>query len=145
MMPELSLQFTQPATNSTLQPSSLAYLGEHYFRDNSTPTFDLDTARYQLGCSYEAKNASSPAPADAPKGPAGQGYGAVAWLKLVAKPALKGTGAQEVYRLNTAGGAPPPNCAGMGAQFTVDYAAEYVIPSSLSSYKANSKLFLNGD
>ncbi|KAI9889894.1 MAG: hypothetical protein M1814_004729 [Vezdaea aestivalis] len=118
VMPKLSLQFTNPTGDKPLQPANLFYAGEHYFRDATTPAFEL----HQFGCAFVGKNASTPAPSDAQAGPGGKGYGAVPWLKLSAK--AGGSGAKEIYRVNTAGGSPPPTCQGMSSSFTVEYAAE---------------------
>lgn len=81
----------------------------------------------QLGVAPCAKNASVPAPQDAVVGQNGQGFGAVAWLRLTTRDGATGN-LQEVYRINTAGGNPPKTCAGMPATFEVQYAAEYVFP-----------------
>lgn len=97
--------------------------GQHFFLDNTTPFFTLDTAAMQLGQASCTRNASVAAPADAPIGQGGEGFGAVAWLQLLTKPGATGN-LEEVYRLNTAGGKPPPNCSNMAATFEVQYAAE---------------------
>ncbi|MCJ1303419.1 hypothetical protein MMC08_006228, partial [Hypocenomyce scalaris] len=54
------------------------------------------------------------------------GYGSVAWLQLQAETVTESEGVvKEVYRLNTAGGNPPPTCKGQLAAIEVQYAAEY--------------------
>lgn len=63
------------------------------------------------------------APAASVVGQSNQGFGAVAWLKLVTKAAATGN-LQEVYRVNTAGGKPPATCAGSAATLEVQYATE---------------------
>ena len=79
-----------------------------------------------LGFTLAKKLASAPAPAGAVKGQNGQGFGAVAWLKLEHESSSDAVGdIMEVYRMNTAGGSPPATCAGMAATFEVQYAAEY--------------------
>lgn len=80
----------------------------------------------ELGFAPCAKINSTLAPTGAPAGQAGQGNGAVAWLKLQAEEGATGN-IQEVYRLNTAGGNPPKMCTGMPATFEVQYSAEYWI------------------
>jgi Protein of unknown function (DUF3455) len=77
----------------------------------------------QLGQMPCAKNNSVPAPPGAISGQGNGGYGAVPWLKLLAKDGATG-GLQEVYRLNTAGGSAPATCSGMPAAFQIQYAAE---------------------
>lgn len=105
-----------------LAPHNLAPSGKHYFTDKTTPFFDLNTPGAEVGYVGLAKNASEPAPANAPKGQ--QGEPAVPWLKLVARPGQSTGGLQEVYRVGTAGGNAPATCAGMPASFQVQYAAE---------------------
>lgn len=138
ILPGLALQYALPAQpGSNLEPSNIAYVGEHYFAGNGTPTFDLTLGTKfhpdSLIGEYEdlgvtsattigAKN--STAPATAPKGENGAGNGAVPWLRL---PVLNQTDSdiKVVYRLNTAGGKAPANCASSPAYFSVQYAAEY--------------------
>jgi hypothetical protein len=97
--------------------------GQHFFLDNTTPFFNLDTATMQLGQASCTRNASVAAPAGAPIGQDGEGFGAIAWLQLLTKPGATGN-LKEVHRLNTAGGKPPPNCSNMAATFEVQYTAE---------------------
>lgn len=108
-----------------MAPSNLLLSGHHYFSDSTTPTFDLVTSNGDFGVTYSKKKSASVAPA-----PVGKssiiGYGNVPWLQLQAVVLSGSEGVvQEVYRLNTAGGTPPPTCAGQQAQFVVQYAAEY--------------------
>jgi len=77
-----------------------------------------------LGIAPCAKNNTVPAPAGSPVGQNNEGYGAVAWLKLLTRDGATGN-IEEVYRVNTAGGSPPPTCSGMPAAFEIQYAAEY--------------------
>lgn len=79
--------------------------------------FDLTTAKKSL---FAAKVANVSAPADASKGPGGQG--AVDWLYLTSKPAYTSVGLGAVYRVVTAGG--KAVCTEAGSQ-SVQYAAEY--------------------
>lgn len=125
VLPNVALQFNLTSNDqSTLSPSNLAISGHHFFSNATTPAFDLNTAAMDLGFAPCAKNNSVPAPDGAPVGQGGQGHGAVAWLKLIARDGATGN-LEEVYRVNTAGGNPPATCAGMPAAFEVQYAAEY--------------------
>lgn len=107
-----------------IAPSNLAVSGHHFFAPSATvPFFDLDTPAQQLGRAAVAKNASEPAPADAPRGQLGEA--AVPWLKLTAKPGAATGDLQEVYRVNTVGGSAPSTCKDMPAKFEVQYTAQY--------------------
>jgi hypothetical protein len=124
MLPRVALQFNLTGTNQlTLSPSNLQMSGHHYFTNLTTPLFNLDTTSENLGIAPTAKNSTAPAPAGAPVGQYGQGFGAVAWLKLLTIEGTTGN-IQEVYRVNTAGGNPPKTCAGMPDAFEVQYSAE---------------------
>ena len=105
------------------RPLGLLAAGEHFFV-GSTPRFNVGNEKDFFGSIECKKEASSPAPAGAPSGQRGQGHGAVAWLKLSDNGVNDGF--QEVYRIHTAGGSPPPTCAGMPPSFEVQYAALYV-------------------
>ncbi|KAL9128290.1 MAG: hypothetical protein Q9217_002995, partial [Psora testacea] len=107
--------------------------GQHYFPDNTTPVFNLNTAKANYGITFTKKNASIPAPADASTSQ--DKSAAVPWLKLkVQTPPPtpyqldakdSASNVAEIYRLNTAGGA-QPTCDGyMGRKFQKQYAAEY--------------------
>jgi hypothetical protein len=123
-LPNVALQFNLTTANqASLSPSNLLISGHHYFSNLTTPSFNLDTTAMNLGFAPCAKNSSVPAPAGAPVGQGGTGYGAVAWLKLLTRDGATGN-LEEVYRVNTAGGNPPATCAGMPAAFEVQYAAE---------------------
>jgi hypothetical protein len=127
MLPRVALQFNLTGTNqATLSPSNLQISGHHYFTTVTTPLFDLDTPAMSLGIAPAAKNSSVPAPANAPVGQYGVGFGAVPWLKLLAIEGATGN-LQEIYRVNTAGGNPPKTCAGMPSAFEVQYSAELVV------------------
>lgn len=78
----------------------------------------------QLGIAPCSKNNTFNAPAGSSLGQNGEGYGSVAWLKLIAKAGTTGNLA-EVYRVNTAGGNPPATCEGMAETFEVQYGSEY--------------------
>jgi hypothetical protein len=123
-LPKVALQSELADSNQpTLSPSNLAISGHHYFSNLTTPIFDLKTAAMDLGFAPCAKNTSVAAPAGAPVGQDEEGFGAVAWLKLLTRDGVTGN-LKEVYRVNTAGGKPPPTCAGMPGTFEVEYAAE---------------------
>jgi len=117
LLPEFALELPIPPG----YPSS----GNHFFQ-GASPVFSI--VHPNLGVSTLKKLTSCNAPSTAPMGKDGKGFGSVPWLKLVqvsGAPAL-----QNVYRLNTAGGAAPPNCQGMASSFQVPYSAEYVLPSA---------------
>jgi hypothetical protein len=123
-IPNVALQFNLTDTNlEELNPVGLAISGRHFFLDPKTPFFNLDTEAMTLGHAACSRNASVPAPAGSPKGQGGQGYGSVPWLLLMTKNGATGN-LVEVYRVNTAGGSPPPTCSGMPAAFQVQYASE---------------------
>ena len=122
ILPKVVLQFdADPDIDNKIGPSNLALSGHHFFKNNTTPFFDLDTASMQLGEASTTKNNTVAAPADAPVGLKGEP--AVAWLKLLTQSGSTGD-LQEVYRVNTAGGSAPATCAGMPATFEVQYAAQ---------------------
>ena len=99
--------------------------GHHFFANPTTPMFDMNAdPATPLGVVTAKKIANTTAPAGSPLGVDGQGNGAVAWLYLQSTNATTGK-VQTVYRLNTAGGAPPKTCANSPAEFSVQYAAEY--------------------
>jgi hypothetical protein len=111
------LALSYPAPDTAVANQVLS--GFHEFTASGSPYFALKTANHDFGDVVLKKNASSNAPADAPKGT--NGLGSVTWLKLTAV-----SGAyKEVYRLNTAGGMAPKTCEGAKGTFTVEYATEY--------------------
>ncbi|KAI8627709.1 hypothetical protein F5Y19DRAFT_440949 [Xylariaceae sp. FL1651] len=126
MLPKLALQFDVTAL-SKMGPTNLVMSGRHFFTNFTTPFFDLDTDRYQIGEAPCTKLNGTAAPADAPRGR--QGEAAVPWLRLGAHPDATGN-IQEVYRVQTAGGSAPATCKGMPASFEVQYAAEYWVFAS---------------
>ncbi|KAJ5054585.1 uncharacterized protein L3040_000855 [Drepanopeziza brunnea f. sp. 'multigermtubi'] len=124
-IPEVSLQFNLTDANQKfLSPCNLEISGHHYFSNGTTPEFDLNSAGLGLGFAPCQKEAGVPAPADTTLGQGNVGFGTVPWLKLTTRDGATG-GLEEVYRVNTAGGNPPPTCAGMPATFEVQYATEY--------------------
>jgi len=122
-LPNFALQYNLNTHPGSQNPANLLVSGAHWFTEGGIPFFDLDTTAAKIGTIPCKKDASAPAPADASKGQGGKGNGAVPWLKLSAKDGATGN-LQEVYRLNTAGGAAPATCAGMPATFEIQYAAE---------------------
>ncbi|KAI9814238.1 MAG: hypothetical protein M1827_003404 [Pycnora praestabilis] len=125
LLPNVTLQLPVPAPESTLFPPNIDLVGHHFFTTITEPTFNLDTnTGGNLGIIFSSKNGTTTAPPNSPKGQDDQGFGSVAWLKLVAKNGTVG-GYQEVYRVNTAGGNPPATCDGMQPTFEVQYAAQY--------------------
>ncbi|KAK5656160.1 hypothetical protein OQA88_4920 [Cercophora sp. LCS_1] len=125
MLGRVSMQFnlTQSEITGKLAPSNLAISGTHFFTNATTPFFNLDISPQQhIGEIPCARDAGSPAPADAPKGQKGEP--AVAWLKLKARDGATG-GLQEVYRVETVGGSAPASCKGQPASFEVQYATQY--------------------
>jgi len=123
-LPNVTLQYNSISAGNMFPAVNNDVTGQHFFLTTTEPFFNLDTPALQLGQIPAAKLDSTAAPATASKGQGGVGYGAVPWLKLVAKAGATG-GLQEVYRLNTAGGAAPATCAGMAPLFQIQYAAEY--------------------
>ncbi|TPX15107.1 uncharacterized protein E0L32_004665 [Thyridium curvatum] len=114
---------TPLTVTARLAPSQLVVSGRHFFRDPTTPFFDLDAQPAdQIGTAPTAKNNTEPAPAGAPRGQKGEA--AVPWLKLLAKEGATGD-LREVYRVETVGGSAPPSCKDMPASFEVQYAAQY--------------------
>lgn len=100
--------------------------GHHYFLDDTTPFFNMDTVLHSYGMGALQKANASDAPDGAYAGPGGVGNGAVQWLKLDAKTdgALQDSWKQ-VYRLDTAGGSPPEMCVGEAPSFEIPYSAVY--------------------
>lgn len=125
LLPNLALNYPQPVAGAAMIPSNMDLSGHHYFANPTTPKFDMtaDPAT-NLGVVTAKKVANSTAPAGSPLGVDGVGNGAVPWLYLQSTNATTGK-VQTVYRLNTAGGAPPKTCASSPATFSVQYAAEY--------------------
>jgi hypothetical protein len=113
MLPGIALEFPVPDAADAAADAFLS--GHHYFTDKTTPFFDLDTAQHSWGTAACAKANASAAPNPAEDVP---------WLKLTVKSA-DGCTLSEIYRVHTAGGVAPANCAGQPATVLVDYAAEY--------------------
>lgn len=97
---------------------SFPVLGEHFFNVSGTPTFDL----YTVGdIFWGAKTSDVQAPSGSDAGP--EDTGAVDWLQLQDKGGS--VGVQEVYRVETAGGAAMATCEGQPSLVSVQYAADY--------------------
>ncbi|KAI7539452.1 hypothetical protein KC331_g9746 [Hortaea werneckii] len=126
-LPSIALNLPVPSADNTLSPAYQDMSGHHYFVDDTTPFFNMDTDLHQYGTGAFQKANASAAPGSAPKGQYGSGDGSVAWLKLDAKDTTTGQTFQEVYRTNTAGGSPPEMCTGMQEAFEVQYSALYWI------------------
>ncbi len=127
MMTNLAINYPLPSNpTANFQPTNILFSGYHFFTDNTTPVFDLDTSpQKQYGYAVTEKDSASPAPSDAPEGPNGEP--AVAWLKLNTIDGTKG-GLRHIYRVNTVGGSPPNTCEGREpGVFTVEYSAQYWI------------------
>lgn len=123
ILPKVSMQFNLTTEeNPRMGPSNLAISGKHFFSNNTTPIFNLDTPEQQIGVAGFQRNSSVPAPTGAPVGQGGEA--AVAWLRLLSRDGATG-GLREVYRLDTAGGSAPASCKGMPANFEVQYSAAY--------------------
>ncbi len=122
LLPKVAMEFNLTDDEAPrMGVANLAISGKHFFTNNTTPFFNLDTPSQQLGEIPCAKNSSVNAPDDAPKGQLKEV--AVAWLKLVSRPGATGNLA-EVYRVETAGGSAPATCAGMPATFSIQYSAQ---------------------
>ena len=125
MITNLVINYPLPSDpNANFQPTNILMSGHHFFRDNTTPVFDLDLKNSaQYGYAVAKKDVATPAPTDAPKGPNGEA--AVPWLRLKT---IEGTtgGIRHVYRINTVGGTAPKTCEGRKpGVFSVEYAAQY--------------------
>ena len=104
-----------------LPPANLELLGHHFFRDTTTPVFNLDTtSSRQYGIAISKKQSAIDAPSTAIQGT----NGAVQWLYLTTIDGTVGD-YKAVYRVDTVAGAAPTTCQGMQSVFTVQYAANY--------------------
>jgi hypothetical protein len=123
-LPIIALDLPVPVSTDDNSPIMQDMTGHHYFLDDTTPFFNMDTSLHQYGMGALQKANASDAPTGAYAGPNGQGNGAVQWLKLDIKPSTQDSWKQ-VYRLDTAGGTPPKMCTGQPSAFEVPYAAVY--------------------
>ncbi|PWY88607.1 hypothetical protein BO94DRAFT_534496 [Aspergillus sclerotioniger CBS 115572] len=104
-----------------LPPANLQLLGHHFFRDTTTPVFNLDTTpSRQYGIAISKKQSALDAPSTAIQGT----NGAVQWLYLTTIDGTVGD-YKAVYRVDTVAGAAPKTCQGMQSVFTVQYSANY--------------------
>ncbi|PYH97925.1 hypothetical protein BO71DRAFT_317522 [Aspergillus ellipticus CBS 707.79] len=121
-LPGIVYKSALPRNEETpLPPANLNLLGHHFFRDTTTPVFNLDTtASEQHGIAITKKSDALDAPSSAIKGP----NGAVQWLYLHT---INGTvGEYEgVYRVSTVAGSAPATCEGQQSSFEVQYSALY--------------------
>ena len=113
-IPGMALRFNL-SDPEQLGASPLPVVGVHYFSAKTTPFFDIGNGVEV----FTKKAADTPAPATAAVGQRGES--AVAWLKLDAVEGTTGN-VKEVYRVTTAGGAPPKTCENMPETFEVEYA-----------------------
>ncbi|KAL8908283.1 MAG: hypothetical protein Q9207_000905 [Kuettlingeria erythrocarpa] len=123
-----SLNLPTPQENKLLFPAQALSSGNHYFTD-TTPTFNLHTAKANYGIQFTKLLTKVPVPDDMQQ--LGQDQSkAVPWLKLSSSNAPNGlpsdaSPVKEIFRINTAGGSAPKTCDAMPATFEVQYAAEY--------------------
>ena len=128
-IPSSVILMPTPQENAFLFPAQAYTSGHHYFSDLTTPTFNLHTVKANYGIQFAKVFAKIPVPDD--KQQLGQDQSkAVPWLKLTSADAPDGLASdgspvKEIYRVNTAGGSPPPTCDLAPASFEVQYAAEY--------------------
>lgn len=113
-IPGMALRFNL-SDPEQLGASPLTPVGVHYFTGPTTPFFDIGDGNEIYG----KKDDDAPAPTSAAKGQLGES--AVAWLKLSSVEGTTGD-VKEVFRVTTAGGAPPATCADQPATFEVQYA-----------------------
>lgn len=105
---------------SALSRSKMDLLGHHYFQ-GSTPVFNLDTTSdKQDGIAFTKVQKKLEAPSGSEQGD----NGAVEWLYLSTIDGTVGD-FKSVYRVSTAGGAPPKTCENVPSNIEVQYAANY--------------------
>lgn len=102
--------------NPSVAQNSLAQaagIGNHFFTDLTTPAFDIPSLGNTKTKKIEEVTAPNPSTD-------------IKWLKLQAQPDSTSQ-VKYIYRLNTAGGLAPTNCAGRseGEVITVPYHAQY--------------------
>ncbi|KAF9638862.1 hypothetical protein BFW01_g9759 [Lasiodiplodia theobromae] len=129
--PSIALAYDIPSAQTALAAYDILLSGHHFFTDDTTPFFDLDTDQHSYGtvaCKKDsaanapALNSSSSVKSNYAAGTQGTDNGDVPWLKLDAVQDSTGYTWKEVYRLNTAGGQPPKTCEGIDGDFTVETA-----------------------
>jgi len=123
--PNLAVQTSPELQNSVIkamaQMAKQQYtIGYHYFRDSTTPTFNLGSK----GILFGNVTTKLPAPVYSSKGLAPTNYGAVPWLRVLPKTGTT-KGIAAAFRVNTAGGNPPPTCTG-DEKIEIPYSAGYL-------------------
>jgi len=115
--PQIIISFLHPTKTPVI-------LGQHYFIKNPvnetagvSPKFDFTSQGANAGDFEAFVVAALAIGLPAPTGPQD-----VAWVRLTN---VEGDLAQEVYRVDTRGGQPPPSCTPGSADITVKYAAKY--------------------
>jgi hypothetical protein len=124
VLPGISYRFPIPGVPATATATDSLTSGHHYFTDNTTPFFNLDTDEHQWGMAAMKKTNATNAP---------NASSDVPWLKLTTKTAT-GCTISEIYRVNTVGGQPAKTCANQPSNIEVQYAAEYWFYSGPGSY-----------
>ena len=117
LIPDFLKKFSKPVQDLIPSKASSASVGDHYFRDGTTPMFVLNDGYFVAA----GKVGGCPAPSSATGNENGA---AVDWLKLARKQGEVNGGIEEIYRVQTAGGRAPAACSTAGP-LTVDYVAEY--------------------
>lgn len=123
MLTNMALEFSLTDDEVKLGPTNLAISGNHFFTDVTTPFFNMDRPNLEIGEAACTKLNATAAPSDSVTGPNGEA--AVPWLKLATREGATGD-LQEIYRVRTASGSAPKTCAGMDAEFQIQYSAQYV-------------------
>lgn len=120
-LPKIALKIPDSSDiASALSRSKMDLLGHHYFQ-GSTPVFNLDTTSdKQDGIAFTKVQKKLDAPSDSEQGD----NGAVEWLYLSTVDGTVGD-FESVYRISTAGGAPPQTCENVTSNIEVQYAANY--------------------
>lgn len=120
-LPDIALKVTQNSdVESVISHAKMDLLGHHFFEE-TTPVFNLDTTpEHQAGIAFTKVQKKIDAPSGSEQGE----NGAVEWLYLSTTDGTEGN-FKSVYRVNTAGGAPPKTCENAPKEITVQYAANY--------------------
>lgn len=120
-LPEIALKLTKNSDiEAAVSHAKMDLLGHHFFQE-SIPVFNLDTTEdHQKGIAFTKVQKK----VDAPSGSEQGDNGAVEWLYLSTIDGTEGN-FKSVYRVNTAGGAPPETCENAPSEITVQYAANY--------------------
>lgn len=117
----LTSSFIVPGTPLSVKDvGTFPIIGGHFFNADATPVFDLFTTGERIFAKLLKKIKAPAESSREPKGP-----GAVDWLALAKKDDIASVGLSQVFRVDTAGGNPPLNCAGIKGTVSVPYAAAY--------------------